>query len=197
MKKYTKMYENKYKNPINTNLEDLESFLQLIADLDTEIELFAIGGTAMIIKNIKESTKDIDFLTALNQERIRELFTLAGLEEKDKSKLCNIWYLDDIRIDIFYDEFILGITLPDDWKKLSEHIRDIGKLKLYILNWYDIIITKIARSEERDIEDILEIIKKQKIDFDVLKRRYYDVAPVSLISDYDIRFKHLEEKLGK
>lgn len=62
------MYEDDYKNKESTNLEDLESFLQLIADLDYEIELFAIGGTAMILKNIKESTKDIDFLTISGQE---------------------------------------------------------------------------------------------------------------------------------
>ncbi len=44
------MYENNYKNPKNMNLKDLEDFLQLIADLDTEIEFFAIGGTAMVLK---------------------------------------------------------------------------------------------------------------------------------------------------
>ena len=42
-------------------------------------------------------------------------------------------------------KFILGIDLPDDWKELSELVKEIGKVKLYILNWYDIIITKIAR----------------------------------------------------
>jgi len=188
------MYENKYKNLKTVNLSSLENFLQLLADLDKEIELFAIGGTAMVLKNIKESTKDIDFLTTLDYKEIKKLFTLAGLKEESSLKACNIWYLEDIRIDIFYDEFILGTPLPDDWKELSEHIKDISKLKLYILNWYDIIITKIARSEIRDIEDIIEIIKTQKIDFDKLKKRYYELAPTSLISDYDIKFKHLERK---
>ena len=192
------MYENDYKNIESTNLEDLESFLQLIADLDYEMELFAIGGTAMILKNIKESTKDIDFLTTLDQEKLRELFNLAGLKEKSKSKICNIWYLNNkIRIDIFYDEFIIGIPLPDDWKELSRQIRTIGKLKIYILNWYDIIITKIARSEIRDIEDILEIIKKENIDLDKLKDRYYGLAETSLITDYDYKYKYLEKSLGE
>lgn len=189
-----KIYENN-KNRANSSLKNLESFLQLIADLDKEIELFAMGGTAMVLKNIKEATKDIDFLTVLDYETIKELFGLAGLREKDSSKLCNIWYLGDKRIDIFYDEFVMGITLPDDWKELSEHIRNIGKLRLYILNWYDIIITKIARSEPRDIDDILVILKTQKVDFKVLKKRYYELAPVSLISDCDVKFKHLESKL--
>ena len=125
------MYENN-KNKTNSSLKDLESFLQLIADLDKEIELFAMGGTAMVLKNIKEATKDIDFLTASDYETINELFRLAGLREKDSSKLCNIWYLGDKRVDIFYDEFVMGITLPDDWRELSEYIRSIGKLRLYM-----------------------------------------------------------------
>lgn len=188
------MYENN-KDRANSGLKDLESFLQLIADLDKEIELFAMGGTAMVLKNIKEATKDIDFLAASDYQTINGLFKLAGLREKDSSKLCNIWHLGDKRIDIFYDAFVMGITLPDDWKELSEHIRDLGKLRLYILNWYDIIITKTARSEPRDIDDILAILKTQKIDFKALKNRYYKLAPVSLIADYDTKFRHLNSKL--
>jgi hypothetical protein len=186
------MYEDKYKNPIGTNLDNLDTFLHLLADLDEDLELYAIGGTAMILKNIKETTKDIDFLTTERQEKIRELFNLAGLKEKDTSKLCNIWYLEDIRIDFFYEEFIFGINLPDDWKDKSEHIKDIGKVKLYILNWQDIIITKIARNEQRDIDDTIDIIKAENINFKELKERYYKLAEGSLISDYDAKFKAFE-----
>ena len=193
MKKCMKMYEDNYKNPITTNLDNLNTFLQLLADLNEELELYAIGGTAMILKNIKETTKDIDFLTTENQENIRKLFNLAGLKEKDTSKLCNIWHLEDIRIDLFYDEFIFGITLPDDWKDKSEQKKDIGKVKLYILNWQDIIITKIARNERRDIDDIIDIIKAENINFEDLKERYYKSAEESIISDYDAKFKALEK----
>jgi len=189
------MYENKYKNQVNTDTGELEKFLQLIADLNEEIEFFAIGGTAMLLKGIKESTKDIDFITTSKYEDIKRLFELAGLKEKSNSRVCNIWYLGDTRIDIFYGEFILGTLLPDDWRELSEYLKNIAKVKLYILNWYDIIITKIARSEKRDIDDSLKIIKTQKIDLKKLKERYYDLAPTSLIADYDIKFKHLEYKL--
>ena len=189
------MYENKYKNPAGANMAELEAFLQLIADLDEKIELFAIGGTAMVLKNIKESTKDIDFLTTSSHEEIKRLFNLAGLKEKSSSEVCNIWYLGNTRIDIFYDAFIIGTPLPEDWKELSEHMRDIGKVRLFVLNWYDIIITKIARLEPRDIEDILEIIKKEKVDFKKLKERYYSLAETSLIADWEYRFKHLEMKL--
>jgi len=76
------MYENKYKNITLTNIEDLDSLLNLLADLNEPIELFAIGGTAMVLKKIKESTKDIDFLTSEKYEKIKKLFNLAGLKEE-------------------------------------------------------------------------------------------------------------------
>ena len=191
------MYENIYKNEGLTASGELEQFLNLLADLDEELELFTLGGTAMVLKGIKESTKDIDFLTTESSSKIKNLFVLAGLKEQSSDKICNIWRLDGLRIDIFYDGFIFGIPFPEDWKALSEKLRDIGKIKLYVLNWYDLIITKIARSEKRDIEDIISIFESQKIDFEMLKKRYYCLAETALIADFDYKFKHLEEEYAR
>src|SRR3989344_136998 len=194
MKRCTKMYENKFKNTGQIKITGLNDFLNLIADLNEPLELFAIGGTAMVLKNIKESTRDIDFLTDENYDKIKELFELAGMKEESSNKICNIWRLGSTRIDIFYDGFIMGIPFPDDWKEKSNKIKEIGKIKLYILNWYDIIITKISRSERRDIEDIIAIIKNQKLDFKFLKERYFSIAETALIADFEYKFKHLERE---
>jgi hypothetical protein len=191
------MYENKYKNETLTGIKDLDVLLNLLADLKEPLELFAIGGTAMVLNGIKDSTKDIDFLTIEKQEKIRKLFNLAGLKEESPNKICNIWRLAKIRVDLFYDSFIMGIPFPDDWKELSKKIKEVGQVKVYTLNWYDLIITKISRSEERDIEDIIIILKSQKLDFDFLKKRYYSLADVSLISEFDYKFKHLEREYAK
>jgi len=191
------MYENGYKNIKLTGMNDLDSFLNLLSDLNEPLELFVIGGTAMVLEGIKEATKDIDFLTTENYDEIKRIFSLAGLKEESSNKVCNIWRLNDIRIDIFYESFILGVPFPDDWKNLSKKIREVGKIKIYLLNWYDIIITKISRSEARDIEDILAIIKNQKLDIKFLKKRYYSLAETALISDFDYKFKHLERKYAK
>jgi hypothetical protein len=197
MKRYTKMYENKYKNPHSSSTRELDNFLNLIADLNEPLMLFAIGGTAMILKGIKEATKDIDFVVDEDYGKIKRMFRLAGLKEEKGNEVCNIWRLGKTRIDIFYGGFVMGIPFPGDWKEKSEKIREIGKVNLYILNWYDLIITKISRSEKRDIDDIIAIIKSQKIDFEFLKKRYYSIAETALISDYDYKFKHLESEYGK
>ena len=192
------MNKDHYKNVKETGLDELDSFLILIASLNQEIELFALGGTAMILHNIKKATKDIDFITTLDYESFRKLMARIGLKEASKSSgLCGLWYLDDVRVDVFFDVFILGIPLPEDWKALSKKIKTVNKLSLYTLNWYDIIITKTARSEPRDIEDILMIIQNQPIDFQKLKKRYYNLAETSLIAAYDLKFKVLERRWEK
>ena len=147
--------------------------------------------------SLKEVTKDIDFLTTEDHSKIKQLFSLAGLKEESENKICNIWRLNNLRIDIFYDGFIMGISFPEDWKKLSKKIREIGKIKLYFLNWYDIIITKVSRSETRDIKDIVSILDTQKLDFEFLKKRYYSIAETSLISEFDYKFKHLEKEYAR
>src|SRR3989338_10867357 len=107
MKKCIKMYVNNPKNPHETGIKELDSFLLLLADLDLDIELFALGGTAMVLKGIKEATKDIDFITTTPYKQFRGLLSRAGLTEHSKEKLCNIWYLGSTRIDLFYGSFIL------------------------------------------------------------------------------------------
>ncbi len=189
MKEYIKMYEK--------SLADLEAFLQLIADLDVEMELFALGGTAMVLAGLKEATKDVDFLTTAPYDDIRRWFTLAGLKEESPSQICNIWRLKELRIDLFYGGFIVGVPLPPDWKEISTPVRTIGKLRLFILNWYDIIITKLARSDARDIQDILVILENGKVDFKKLTSRYYGLAETALIADYDVKFKHLVRQVRK
>ncbi len=191
------MYENKYKNPGISASKELRTFLNLLADLNEDLELFALGGTAMVLKGIKEATRDIDFITAEPYEKIKRLFIRAGLKEEQSGKACNAWRLQETRIDIFYDGFILGVPFPQDWRQLSEKLQDIGSVHLFILNWYDIIITKIARSELRDIDDIIAILRSQNLDFRVLKQRYYSLAEIALIPEYDYKFKHLEREYGR
>jgi hypothetical protein len=188
------MYENNYKNVDLSTMGELNDLLNLLADVGEPLELFAIGGTAMVLKNIKESTKDIDFMTEESYEKINKIFKSAGLKEESNQKVCNIWRLGKTRVDIFYEGFIMGIAFPSDWKEKSEKILTRGKIAVYILNWYDMIITKISRSEKRDITDIIAIIKSQKLDFEFLKKRYYSMAETELILDYDYKFKHLEKE---
>lgn len=174
------MGENKYKNINESSIEELESFIILVATLNKKAEFYAIGGTAMVLSGHKPATKDIDFLTTLKQEEIKEIFDLIELDEIDNCPICNKWRLNDKRLDIFYSDtgMIMGFPLTDNWRENSKMVRNAGKTKIYILNWEDIISTKLARGENRDFEDILKILEKEDLDFDKLERGFKERADV-------------------
>ncbi len=183
--------EDTYKNPATVAQKELESFLQLIADLEEPIELFAMGGTAMVLKGVKESTRDIDFMTSLPQEKMRQLLNLAGLKEEEPSRARNIWRLSGTRIDLFYGGYVINIQLAEGWRVRSELIREIGPIKLYVLGWKDIIFTKLDRNEERDIRDCVDIIRSQKLNIKEIKKEYYAFAETA-IAHYKGKFNALE-----
>lgn len=161
------MKANKFKNENASSIEELNSFMTLLASLNRNIEFYALGGTAMVLAGIKPSTRDIDFLTTLNQSEIKEVFEKMGLEEIDDSPLCNKWKFNKKRLDIFFSNYnmIMGFPLIENWKELSFLHKELRKAKIFILDWEDIISTKLARGELRDFEDIITILKKEKIDF--------------------------------
>jgi len=174
------MKENKYKNEDESAIEELNSLISLLASIDKEIELYALGGTAMVLAGHKPSTRDIDFLTTLEQSKLKELFSRIGLTEIDDIPICNKWIFKDKRLDIFYDEsgMILGFPLTDRWKEKSKLINQTRKVKTFILNWEDIISTKLARGEPRDFEDILKIIKQENINLNNFEKDFKQRADV-------------------
>lgn len=93
------MKENNYKNNIRTNIGDLDRFLNILARSKKKIDFYAMGGTAMVLENIKESTKDIDFMVDYGYGKMRIILDESGFKEKSDNQMVNVWYYDDIRLD--------------------------------------------------------------------------------------------------
>lgn len=129
---------------------DLIAWLKEIdKKLNTDIVLIAVGGTAMTLLGLKSSTIDIDFCLSSKDEKEFE----SVLDKK-------------FRVDLFFDGFIFSEQLPDDYQEISKDILELKNIKLKALNPIDIVITKCARLNARDEEDISAIAKyvdKQKL----------------------------------
>lgn len=110
--------------------------------LARKIEIVAVGGTAMTLLGLKASTIDIDFC----------------ISEKDKAEFEKT--LDKrFKVDIFINGYIFSEQLPQDYAKKAKEILVRQKLIVKALDPLDIIITKTARLNARDEEDI-EILAK-------------------------------------
>ncbi|MBI2137918.1 hypothetical protein HYU12_05405 [Candidatus Woesearchaeota archaeon] len=143
---------------------DLMQYLQKIDnELKEKITLIAVGGTAMTLLGLKDSTKDVDFCTESKKEQ--------GVIKAASEKVDN-----QTRIDLFSEGYIFSVQLPDDYVTRAKTVKESFKnLKLKILHPIDIIVSKTDRLNERDIEDIEALIKKKRITKTKLQQRYGQV----------------------
>jgi hypothetical protein len=134
----------------------LMDFLEAINDeLSKKITLVAAGGTAMTLLDLKTSTIDIDF-TIPSTDR---------LEFEQVLKNDPPGY----RVDRWTDGFIHCQKLPSDYLEKSIRIREFSNIDLRTLQPLDIVVTKIGRLSQRDIQDIETCIRQcnlQKADIE-------------------------------
>lgn len=128
---------------------DKKALLEWLSTIDKKLKrkliVIAVGGTAMTLLGLKSSTIDIDF--CLKKEDKKEFMT--ALNRK-------------FRVDIFIDGYIFSEQLPDDYSEKAQEIIVLQNLVVKALAPVDIIITKAARLNARDEEDIEALVKYVK-----------------------------------
>ena len=138
--------------------DKLIAFLREVdKELGSDIKLVAVGGTAMTLLGIKPSTVDIDFEgSSEDVETFRKALSIVP---------------HGFRIDIFENGMIFSQQLPGDYSRRSVHVMDFGRIRLYALHPLDIVVTKIGRLDERDMQDIEDCIKKFGLKKEDIKKR--------------------------
>ncbi len=159
-------------NQPDISRQQLMDLLEKINEfLDMRIDVFAVGGTALTLLGLKDSTRDIDLNIDSNdgRKKIEELFNAMNFK-----KTSGIGWETDVgfRIDLFSNGYIFCTQLPGDYAKLSKEIRNLGRLRLFAISPCDIIITKLGRGDGRDFDDIETIFRKEKIDVKKLADRF-------------------------
>jgi hypothetical protein len=128
----------------------LFDFLSVLnEDLPKKITLVAVGGTAMTLLDIKQSTIDIDF-------------TIPGCDRLEfEQALKN--NPPGYKVDRWTDGCIFCQTLPPDYLEKSIKIKEFSHISLRALRPVDIIVTKIGRLNVRDQQDIEACIKSANV----------------------------------
>jgi hypothetical protein len=162
------------KNALFTLLENFDK------ETTRKIILVAVGGTAMTLLNLKPSTIDIDF-------------TVPSSDLPEFNRVRNS-VPHGYKIDVWPDGTIFCTTLPDDYLDRSRDIISFEKIVLKALHPVDIVVTKIGRLDNRDIEDIEKCIKKCNIKKEEIEKRAAAVIYVSKEEDYQYNLQWLLEK---
>lgn len=156
-----------------------EQFIAWDSFLKRKVHLIACGGTAMTLLGIKASTKDIDLLAPNIDEYEYLLKQLKQLGYRSTSGWG--WARDKgFVFDIFKGKLIHTTELLESPLKETNNtlIKEFNHVYLGVLNYYDIIISKLFRATSQDIEDCLALInaKQKDINLDLLIKRFKETA---------------------
>jgi len=171
--------------------------------LKRKVHLIACSGTAMTLLYVKASTKDIDLLVPNEDEHKYLIDTLQQLGYKSVSGWG--WAREDGFIfDLFRGNFIHTTQLLESPLKEGNHVlvKEFSHIYLGILNYYDIIISKLFRGTTIDNEDCLALLKSKRSEIDLkkLEKRFletasYDVSEEKIIKNWE-HFLRLVKKEG-
>jgi hypothetical protein len=144
--------------------------------LSKKISIYAIGGTAMMFRGIKNSTVDVDFVFDKYSDREEFRNTLKKLDAKE-SDVTKVYGLkkntplmlefEDCRFDLFMNKIITS-TFSDAMKGRAKQTHEFGNLIIKVADPNDILIMKSVTSRTKDLEDITYIVNKSKINWDVI-----------------------------
>lgn len=166
-------------NRATYGVQILTETLQNIAErLDTDLNIYLIGGGAMMFHGLKNSTKDIDivFSSKKDTQRFIDAALLTGIKHRDdpgevyeKMGTSAVMVADSgIQLDLFSRVVCNALELTESIVVRTVHHRDMGRLQVYLMSREDIALFKSITEREVDLEDI-RILNDAGIDWDVVE----------------------------
>ncbi|MFH1856990.1 MAG: hypothetical protein ABH836_07220 [Candidatus Omnitrophota bacterium] len=158
--------------------------------LKRKVYLIACGGTALTLLGIKSSTKDIDFMVPNIDEYVYLVKTLKDLGYR---QVTGLGFARDGKFifDLFCGNKIHTTEL------LNTPLRDGGNIFYHelnyiyigILNFYDLMISKLFRGSQVDFDDCVMLVKakRNEIDMDIFKERFLETALYDVSQDKVIK----------
>lgn len=143
-----------------------------LRDLDSalprKVTLHCIGGFALIaFYDVPRSTSDIDYIEVTPQEAANEVASIAGsgsdLDKKYGLSLQSVGVAD----------------FPEGYEsRLREFKLGLRNLKLWVLDPYDLVLSKVARNSPKDRDDAKHLIRQLQLEFTIFYDRWRrEMAP--------------------
>lgn len=169
--------------------------------LKKKVYLIACGGTALTLLEVKPSTKDIDLIVP----NPAEYDYLIGILKQLGYKSASGWGWargDGFIFDLFRGKLVHTTELLESPLDKGNHIliKEFDRIYLGVLNYHDIIISKLFRATAVDIDDCLQLIKSKKKDIDLklLEKRFKETASFDVSEDkVNKNFAHFLKILKK
>ncbi|MBN1644543.1 hypothetical protein JW851_00685 [Candidatus Woesearchaeota archaeon] len=150
-----------------------KSILHMLRDLDMclegiqkKVKLYGLGGTVLVLSDLRHSSKDVDFITSREDFR-----TLSG-------HITEIEWKKKIQFDIFPDGSLPKYRYSDYNIHAKKAPFEFKNIELFYLDTIDLVLTKALASRDTDIKDIeLLAPSKNRVPKEELIRRFKNIKP--------------------
>jgi len=143
-------------------------FKEIDEKLTKKVNVYIIGGVALLFEGLKPATKDIDLIIENKNEftSFEEALMSINFKEEEltavykKMELNRILIRDDYRIDVFLKKVCKKFELSEDMIKRSKNLLSLNNISVYQCSNEDIFLFKSMTERPGDLEDCISLIKK-------------------------------------
>lgn len=137
-------------------------------NLKRSVDVYLIGGLNLMLRGIKDSTKDIDLVLKNRNDLLKIKNALRGIGYKEETKSAYYGLFPAVvmkkvkspNFDLFVGTVCGGISLSKDMEREAEFYRKFDKLRVNLLSPEAIFIFKSMTEREGDLEDIKALTLK-------------------------------------
>ncbi len=145
--------------------------LQILQELDDsldgvqkKIKLYGLGGTFLVLSEIRKVSKDVDFIVSREDFR-----TLSG-------HVAEIEWKKHVRFDLFPDGLLPGYKYPGYANHAKRSLLNFKNIELYFLDTVDLVLTKVLAGRDDDYRDLKRMaISKDIVPEEELLQRFEQV----------------------
>ena len=157
--------------------EILGIFRELDAIMMEQVNIFMIGGGAMMKHGLKIRTKDIDIIVGTDDEydAVLNAFTGLGFISEipggpyGRLTMPGVLIRGDLRVDLFCREVCGKFSLSDGMMmRASEEDTGLKRISLRVCSPDDIFLFKTMTEREGDEEDCANIIRDVGLDWQII-----------------------------
>lgn len=158
----------------------IEQELRRIAEhLRTAVDAHLIGGGAMSLRNLKDTTKDIDLVVSNEEAYGRLLATLRELGYEEQTNLGDeytelgarhcVRNEDGCQLDLFHRQIADKLFFSEGMENRSEEFLSTERLSVGLVSREDIFLFKAVAERPDDISDMATLVQT-RLDFEVIEQ---------------------------
>lgn len=152
-----------------------ELFREIDAKIKVKVNIYVVGGVALLFRGLKGSTKDIDIIIRNTEEKIHLENALKTIgfsgnkltEEYKNLEITCILKRGDFRIDLFTKRVCSTLSISKGIENRSENVFSGENLNAFVCSNEDIFLFKAITRREADIEDCIALAR-QSLDWNII-----------------------------